>query len=160
MSQHRNHKRGHDPYHDVWHRSDALARFLGKQRARATSLIDIDGCEYCHLCREPVALIEVKAIWARSKVGTVTANLARRAKLPAFLVEYETYGPTFTCHECGRAEAGDDDEIIRFFVTQWYPADDERHEMEPAAYAEWLWRLRANHWQHACANPAAERFAA
>lgn len=156
MSQQRRHKRGHDPYHDVWHRSASLQRFLGAQRARWVSLIDIDGCEYCNLCYEPVALIEVKALWARTKVGTVTANLARRAGTVAYLVEYETHGPTFTCSECGRAEAADDtDEIVRFYVTQWWPQDGERVEYEPHEYADWLWNLRADHWRDECQHARA-----
>ncbi len=161
MSQQRNHLRGHDPYMDVWHRRDSLSRFVGKNRATWMSQIDIDSCEYCHLCSEPIALVETKTIWARSKNGTVTAKLAERASLSAYLVEYQTHGPALTCSTCGRPNAIEGDDILRFLVSQWHPkpAGDNagRREMYPVEYANWLWSLRFGHWRVECNHPLSVR---
>lgn len=157
MSQLRRHKRGHDPYMDVWHRRDSLVRFVGKLRAGWMSQIDIDSCEYCHLCYEPVALIETKDIKAISKAGTVTTRLAGRAHLEAYLVEYELNGQRGCCSTCGRAEPIGDEDILRFFVTEWTGQSPTRTPMEPSAYAEWLWSLRFPHWESECTNPQAPR---
>lgn len=143
MSQQRRAPRGGtDPYLDVWHRSPTLDRYLGR-RARWVSLIDIDCCEFCHLCSEPVALIELKDVRAASKVGTVTARLASRAMIPAWLVEYEI--------------SDDGTDITRFIATPWHPVGEGPRELTPQEYAEWLWALRADHWKNECRNGAAGR---
>ena len=146
MSQERRSARGWDVYLDYWHRSAALRRFLGNTRAGLVSLIDIDCCEFCHLCSEPVALIETKDIRARTKVGTVTARLASRAMLEAYLVEYEVN------------EAGDD--ITEFIVTAWHPVGSGPRSFSPQQYADWLWELRSAHWRSECTNPASKQMLA
>jgi hypothetical protein len=153
----RRHLRGHDPYMDHWHRLDSLKRFVGRARADWMSQIDIDSCEFCHLCYEPVALIETKDLSALMKVGTVTAKLAGRAHLEAYLVEYELTESRTECGTCGRAEASGAEDIVRFFVTEWTGASFDRREMAPKQYAEWLWSLRTPHWESECQHGAAPR---
>jgi hypothetical protein len=154
MSQRRRNKRGHDPYMDVWHRSEHLSRYVGKFRAQWMHQIDIDSCEYCHLCSEPVALIETKNVEAVTKAGTVTTLLAGRAHLDFYLVEYELKQPLHECTECGAAQEVQGQGIVRFFVTDELL---DRRQMDPQEYAEWLWSLRIPHWQSSCSNPAAPR---
>lgn len=156
MSLRRYCKRGHDPYMDQWHRPDSVSRFVDVNRARWLTQIDIDSCEYCHLggCLEPVALVETKLIWSREKTMTVTNNLARRAAIPAFLVEYETTKPTGACDHCGQPVAVDGNDIAYFVATG---VSGSLPEMDPAKYAEWLWELRFGHWRSECGNPAATR---
>lgn len=132
----------HDVYLDFWHRKVALSRFLGR-RAQFVSLIDIDCCEYCSLCFEPVALLETKDIRAKSKSGTVTSKLASRARLPAWVVEYSLN------------EVGDD--IDWFQITPWHPKGCGSRRLSPQQYAEWLWYLRREHWQTECRNGASGR---
>lgn len=146
MSQERRSTRtNHDVYLDFWHRREALSRYLGR-RAQWVSLIDIDCCEYCHLCYEPVALVETKDIRAKSKAGTVTAKLASRAMLPAWVVEYSL------------TPAGDDIEWFR--LTQWHPQRPGTQQLTAQQYALWLWDLRREHWLRECRNGAAPRMAA
>lgn len=143
---------------DVWHRPEALKRFVDPLRADWMSQIDIDCCEYCHLggCMEPVALIETKLVMSRQKAMTVTRNLARRASLSGgiFLVEYETTKPPRLCAECGRPDADPDNDISYFIVTDGSVEKGKSVERTPAEYAEWLWSLRRPHWENECENPA------
>lgn len=129
MSQERRFERGYDIYMDFWHRSAALQRFVGMQRARQTSMIDIDSVEYCWLCYQPLVIIETKRADATVRVGTVTANLARMAGLEAYLVAYQS----------------DDQDIQWFEVQCWHPKSSANVRMSPAQYAEWLWTFR---WSH------------
>lgn len=149
MTQQRRLARGHDLYLDEWHRKDSLSRFVGRERAGWMTMIDIDSCEYCFLggCYQPVALIETKLIISREKTLTVTENLARRASLPAHLVEYAPTLDSIMCDTCGRPDATPGNDIDYFVI-------DGRLEKTPAEYAEWLWNLRIPHWLHECTNPA------
>jgi hypothetical protein len=128
---------------------------MDRRRAQWLTMIDIDACEYCHLggCLDPVALIETKLIWSRDKTIIVTENLARRASLPAFLVEYETTLPTQLCDQCEHPIAVDGNDISYFVVT----GDSGAEEKSPQEYAEWLWGLRFRHWREQCPNPASAR---
>jgi hypothetical protein len=141
MSQRRRAARGPDLYLDVWHRQEHLAQYLGPRRAGLVHLIDIDCCEYCNLCSEPVALIETKDIRAASKSGKVTAKLASRALLPAWLVEYTVA----------------DDAIEGFRVTPWHPVGQAPRDLTPGEFADWLWDLRTDHWRDECRDPSAGR---
>lgn len=54
--------------------------------------IDIDACEYCENCREPLALIETAMDVGQSfKATTVMRNLAKLAGIPAFLALYAEF---------------------------------------------------------------------
>jgi len=159
MSQERRHGRGHDFYMDVWHRKDSMRRFVDGVTAGWMSQIDVDSCEYCHMCYEPVALIETKDVKEVSKVWTVTRNLATRADLEAYLVEYELSGTRLKCVSCDRVDGADDIDLVMFHVTRWDATTGlfVRDPMSPQAYAEWLWKLRYPHWTTECRNPAAPK---
>lgn len=64
-----------------WHRQlkDAHGEPLTKWKA-----IDLDLMGYCHICRDPLYLIE--STTNEQKATTVMRALARRAQLPAFVV--------------------------------------------------------------------------
>lgn len=75
-----------DPTYSLWHRS------LDK----ALAMIDIDCCEYCDECARPLALVETAIdVGQQEKHAYVTANLARMAKIPAYVMLYkgETIAP-------------------------------------------------------------------
>ena len=50
--------------------------------------IDIDYCGYCHVCRQPLVLIEVTEDRGQTKATTVTRRMAEAANVPAYLVMY------------------------------------------------------------------------
>lgn len=101
-------------------------------------MIDIDGCEYCHLCGEPVALTETTCS-ARPKNARVMAKLAEWARVPAYVVAYDG--------------AGFDGGFTVRDVAGGTPV-----RMTQERFARWLWELRVPHWRgecaHPCANPA------
>lgn len=64
-----------------WHREPNLPH--------EAAYIDIDGCEYCRQCKEPVFLIETAHKTGKPKATTVLRALAKRAGISAYLVRYE-----------------------------------------------------------------------
>lgn len=81
-----------DRSYSAWHRRMSTRRFIGIERAQLLSMIDLDGCLYCEFdsatC-EPLALIETARDRGQArKVATVTARLAERARVPAYVVLY------------------------------------------------------------------------
>lgn len=71
-----------------WHRPQSIRRFLGFRVASWLTVIDIDWCEYCGSCKEPVALIETQEGNRPPKDAPVMRRLAHRADLPAYSVSY------------------------------------------------------------------------
>lgn len=113
-----------------WHRAASIKRFLPVLQASVLNYIDIDACEYCHFCRETLALIETAIdIGQTNKATTVTRNLANKANVPAYLVYYTPIG-------------GD---VTRFRVKQVAPMFTDEKIMNPSEYAAFLWGLRIAH---------------
>lgn len=102
-------------------------------------MIDVDSCEACCYCKEPVALIETQASKEAPKAARITAALARLAHIPAYSVSYEP-----------DADGGD---IVTFQVRQIQPPDPKVVVMLPKVYAYWLLALRDQH--HRTAHPDA-----
>ena len=48
-----------DLTYSSWHRPESISRFLEKRYAYNLDFIDLDAIEYCHFCKEPLALIEL-----------------------------------------------------------------------------------------------------
>lgn len=82
-----------DLIYSGWHRRASTRRFIGKEQARFLAMIDLDGAifaEYEDGSKEPLVLIETaRDVGQEWKSARVTANLARRAGLPAYVVLYE-----------------------------------------------------------------------
>ena len=55
--------------------------------------IDLDAIEYCAQCKEPLALLELaQDVGQGWKATTVLRKLARKARLPAYLVFWKKEG--------------------------------------------------------------------
>ena len=128
----RRNPRGIDIYKDIWHRPRSLSRFLGNVRASKLKMIDIDSCEFCPICRQPYALKETKRVNETQQFWHVTGALATKAKIPGYLVVYETHG----------------DEIEKFEV---HDNQGRKAVMEPEQYAKWLWSRLRKHLESGCA---------
>jgi hypothetical protein len=102
---------------------------LDARQAYLLGLIDIDGCEYCRHCCEPLALIETQVSARAPKSATVTARLAKRAGIPAYSVSIEL----------------GDGEPVMFRFRRLEPPMDAITEMEPREFAWWLLSLRTEH---------------
>jgi hypothetical protein len=126
-----------------WHRPGRIRALIGAVRAAKLTMIDIDSCEACARCGEPVALIETAHTVKEPKNAPITAALARRAGIPAYSVSYYGEIERTHCHACGR----DDErgEITQFLVRQIEPADPWVKLMDAQRYAEFLESLRVGH---------------
>lgn len=163
-----------DLSYSAWHRSASIGRFLNglnkdKHRPRTIEgpwceypdshksglpdqlgMIDIDHIVYDgrHFHdRKPIALIETARTFyeeTQNKKATITAMLGEAARIPVFVVLYQTsdlpnpYQPD--CHD-----------IDMFFVRPYWPIRLERYwQMTPQQYAWFLVSLRqkkGNVWQ-------------
>lgn len=111
-----------------WHRIDSVRRYLPVRIAWRLTAIDIDWCEACCYCSKPLALVETQVSDRCPKDATITAALARSAGIPAFSVSV----------------VYDGDEVCGFRVRDLLTAGPVR-DMEPVAYAWFLWSLRDGH---------------
>jgi hypothetical protein len=114
-----------------WHRPSQIRRYLSAREAFSLVVIDIDYCEACSVCYQPLALIETQRSMHLPKQAPIMAKLAHLAGLPAWSVSYQA------------TDEGDD--IALFRVRQVEPFDDETITMPPDIYAKWLLNLRAGH---------------
>lgn len=120
-----------DLLYSKWHRPSRIKEWMTPREAAMLTQIDIDWCEYCAFCGQPVALIETQESHRGPKSARVTSNLADLATMPAYSVAYQ------------RTESGDD--IALFTVRQLRPIELDVGEMLPNVYAYWLLSLRKAH---------------
>lgn len=132
-----------DRAYSAWHRRRSISRYVGIEAAQTLSMIDLDMClyvEYDDLSREPLCLIETaRDVGQREKACSVTVRLARRARLPAYVVLYQAAlepNPS-------DVEAPD---IEGFRVKRVWPSpESEWRQLDPSEWAAALVRIRA--WQ-------------
>lgn len=94
--------------------------------------VDVDSVEYCHLCKEPLALVETaQDVGQAFKATTVMRNLAAKGNLPAYLVFYRK----------DPATGG----IDRFRLRQVYPCFTPWRMLTPGEYVTFLRSLRSKH---------------
>ncbi len=113
-----------------WHRTGSLRRYLGIVTASRCCMIDIDACEYCCVCGEPLALIETQVSAAPPKRARVTERLAALAGIAAYSVS---------------VQLDVSGEPTTFLVQQRVPSVCGVQAMNPRVYAYFLWALRENH---------------
>jgi hypothetical protein len=124
-----------DLTYSTWHRQANLTKYgLALRDAWSLGLIDIDGCEYCRHCREPLALVETQVSDRPPKPAPVMATLARMAGIRAYSVSILR---------------GDLDTIALFKVQQVAPEVGDVQSMLPNVYAFFLLSLRS---QHTCSS--------
>lgn len=132
-----------DRSYSVWHRRRSISRYVGIEAAQTLSMVDLDMClyvEYDDLSREPLCLVETaRDVGQREKSCSVTVRLARRAKLPAYLVLYRC------ALEPNPADVEAPD-IEGFRVKRVWPSpESEWRKLGPDEWATALVRIRT--WQ-------------
>jgi hypothetical protein len=135
-----------DQAYSAWHRRSSTRRFVGIERATRLSMIDLDGALYVEFDdhdREPLALIETALdVGQAFKSCSVTARLAQRAGLPAYVVLYQTSDTP------NPADARQLD-IQRFRVRRIWPRPEPAwRTLTPRSWAEALLQIR----QWSCAR--------
>jgi hypothetical protein len=130
-----------DLTYSLWHRTESIERYLGHANAEQLRLIDIDAIlyvEYERYKNRPLALIEeARDVGQSFKCAAVMANLARMAKLPAFLVLW------LPSSEANPVTNGKYPDIERFRVRPMNVKKSEPFGKYSARdYAVFLWELR------------------
>ncbi len=129
-----------DRSYSAWHRRGSTRRFVGIDRAQLLSMIDLDGAvyvEFDHEDKEPLALIEVaRDVGQPHKTASVVRRLAKKARLPAYVVLYrlaEQANPADPTHR----------DIERFRVRRLWPHPEQGwRELSPEEWASGLLKIR------------------
>lgn len=126
--------------YSAWHRRESTRRFVGIENAQRLAMIDLDAelyVEYDDGTKYPLALIEIAEDNGQDrKTATVTANLAKRANLPAFVVLYKLSTQPNPANESWL-------DIEKFKVKRLHPKPErEWRELSPQEWAELLLRMR------------------
>lgn len=126
-----------------WHRERGLRERYGFTPRQAWSLgvIDIDSCEFCRHCFDPLALVETQESYRPPKPAPVMSRLAARAGIPAYSVSIVP------------GAEQDSDPIALFMLRRLHPPTEHMDVFTGAEYAAWLLSLRADH--ECKARPAA-----
>lgn len=114
-----------------WHRPASIGRYVGKVTAAKLCMIDIDACEYCCYCGNPVALIETQESENSPKPARVMTTLAAMAGIPAYSVSVEVHP--------------ENSSVVMFRVRRLGPSVGDVTVMLPKVYAYWLLALRDHH---------------
>lgn len=130
-----------DLLYSQWHRPDSTKRYIGKRLATLLKQIDIDWCEACYWCDEPVTLIETQKSKNGPKSASITSKLGIRADLPVYSVAY--------------VATDDGDDIQAFDMRQLVPTVSIVKRMSPKEYTYWLLSLRDDH--HAASSECARK---
>jgi len=108
-----------------WHRN------IEPMDRNSLPYIDIDAVEYCPICKQPLALLELaEDVGQEYKATTVLRKLAELSGLPAFLVFYRK-------DQSGR--------IVHFRLRQVSPIYKDWKSLTPNEYVAFLYYLRAEH---------------
>lgn len=133
-----------DLIYNDWHRRDSLVRWLTDMEAYRCAAIDVDFCEWCTKCYQPIALVETQQSRTFDKPYQVTQNLARMAGIEGYVVSYWT--------------TDDGLDVAGMRVQQIAPQLDAPVEMEPGDWARALYEMRVRHEMTSCTNQHAMRF--
>lgn len=130
-----------DLSYSAWHRADSIRRFVGWEHAQLLSMVDADAVlflEYHERTKEPLALIEAAMdVGQDRKPATAIARLAKRARIPAYLVLYRR------STEPNPADPRMLD-VSGFRIKRLYPrADKAWRSVPPDEWASALLRIRA-----------------
>lgn len=129
-----------DLTYSVWHRRLSTRRFVGIEKAQTLAMIDADvgvWVEYDDDNKMPLALVETaRDVGQNHKTATVTANLARMANIPAYVVLYS--------HASTNNPAGNEwPDISAFRIKRLTPNPDMVwRTITPKEWAEALVKIR------------------
>ena len=130
-----------DLSYSAWHRARSIARYVGIEQAQLLTMVDADSVlwlEYDHHGKEPLALIEVAAdVGQLAKPATAITRLARRARIPAYLVLYQKALQPNPADERWRDLSGM--RVRRL----WPRAEIGWRQLKPGEFAKALLQIRA-----------------
>ena len=130
-----------DLSYSAWHRAASIRRFVGWEHAQLLNMVDADCVlflEYHQSTKEPLALIEAAIdVGQEYKAATAIARLAKRARIPAYLVLYRQ-------SESPNPADPRMPDVSGFRIKRLYPrAETKWRAVPPAEWAMALLRIRA-----------------
>lgn len=130
-----------DLCYSAWHRASSIRRFVGWEQAQLVSMVDADCVlflEYEPRNKEPLALVETAIdVGQEHKPATAIMRLAKRARIPAYLVLYERAEKANPADPRWR-------DVQRFRVKRLWPRTESRwRTIEPDEWAKALLQIRA-----------------
>lgn len=132
-----------DRSYSAWHRRLSTGRYIGIERAQLLAMIDLDASiyvEYENGTKDPLALIETaQDVGQPYKTATVTMKLAKRAKIPCFVVLYKL-------SDSDNPADGRWKDIESFRVKRLWPQTENKWRvLTPGEWTETLLKMRK--WQ-------------
>lgn len=130
-----------DRTYSAWHRAASVQRFIGWERAQLLHLVDADCVLFLEIdpgTKEALALIEAAVdVGQDHKPATAITRLAKRARIPAYLVLYRWSEHPNPADPRAR-------DITGFRVKRLWPrAEKDWRQLEPQQWAEALLQIRA-----------------
>jgi hypothetical protein len=130
-----------DLSYSAWHRGASIRRYVGWERAQLLSMCDADCVlflEYHHQDKEPLALIEAAIdVGQDRKPATAITRLAKRARIPVYVVLYQRSTEPNPADPRTLGMAG-------FRIKRLYPpANTAWRSVPPAEWASALLQIRA-----------------
>lgn len=122
----------------------------------ASTMIDVDGLDYCRRCRMPLLLVEAARDCGQEKPTFVLEKLAASANVPAICVlwtptaTWSAEPPHCACQRNRHTMPGCDHGIASFRVRRVYPEPTGWREWKPEGLATWIDRIHANHEDLVC----------
>lgn len=131
-----------DRVYSAWHRRLSTRRFVGIEHAQRLAMIDLDAALYIEFDggrREPLALIETaRDVGQTWKASTITVALAKRAKLPAYVLLYQ---PSVKPNPADPQQHPD---IMQFRIRRLHPRPEKQwRTLTPSQWARALLQIRS-----------------
>jgi len=129
-----------DRAYSAWHRRLSTRRFVGIEHAQRLAMIDLDAAlyvEYDGDSKQPLALIETaRDVGQSHKPASVTVSLAKRARVPAYLLLYR---PATTPNPADPRSP----DIARFRIRRMWPRPErDWRTLTPGEWAKALLQIR------------------
>jgi hypothetical protein len=130
-----------DLCYSAWHRAGSIRRFVGWEQAQLVSMVDADCVlflEYEPSNKEPLALVETAIdVGQEHKPATAIMRLAKRARIPAYVVLYK---------RSAKPNPADPrwQDVTGFRIKRLWPRTESRwRTIEPDEWAKALLQIRA-----------------
>lgn len=138
---------GRDRTYSNWHRY-ACADY--------STMIDVDGLDYCQRCRMPLLLVEAARDCGQQKPTIVLEKLAAAANVTAWCVLWTPSSawtpepPHCDCQRSRRKAADCDHGVAAMRIRRVYPNPSGYIQVKPAEVAAWIDRIHDSHERDQC----------
>jgi len=121
-----------------------------------STMIDVDGLDYCQRCRMPLLLVEAARDCGQDKPTIVLEKLAASANVTAWCVlwtpaaDWNPEPPHCECQRQRRVVPGCGHGIESMRIRRVYPNKGSYQKVMPLDVARWIDRVHENHERDQC----------